>query len=82
MPLVEDVLTQLLSKTAYSSRHEIYFDNFSTSYNLLKIVAVSKFRTTGTVQSNRIRQCPLLDLPMRPEEQWITVVMELYLFAA
>ncbi|GFU03774.1 chimeric ERCC6-PGBD3 protein [Nephila pilipes] len=61
MHLGEDVVTQLLSKIADPSRHEIYFDNFFTSYNLLKKLADSRIRATDTVRSNRIRQCPLLD---------------------
>ncbi|GFT84621.1 piggyBac transposable element-derived protein 3 [Nephila pilipes] len=61
MPLGEDVVTQLLSKIADPSRHEIYFDTFFTSYNLLKKLADSIIRATGTVQSNRIGQCHLLD---------------------
>ncbi|GFU12400.1 chimeric ERCC6-PGBD3 protein [Nephila pilipes] len=61
MNLGEDVVTQLLSKIADLSRHEIYFHNFFTSYNFLKKLADSRIRATGTVRSKRIRECPLLD---------------------
>lgn len=61
MPLGEDVVMQLLSTIADPGRHEIYFDNFFTSYNLLSKLADSGIKATGTVRSNRIRQCPLPD---------------------
>ncbi|GFS95736.1 piggyBac transposable element-derived protein 3 [Nephila pilipes] len=77
MPLGEDVVTQLLSKIADPSSHEIKFDNFFTSHNLLKKLSDFRIRTTGTVRSNRIWQCPL---PKRPQKQLILVVMELYSF--
>ncbi|GFU22176.1 piggyBac transposable element-derived protein 3 [Nephila pilipes] len=84
MPQGEDGVTQPLSKITDLSRPEIYFDNFFTYYNLLKKLADSRIRATGTVQSSYIRLCPLLwiitQLPKRAEEQWITVVMALYSF--
>ncbi|GFS46118.1 piggyBac transposable element-derived protein 3 [Nephila pilipes] len=61
MSLGEDVMTLLLSKIANPSSHEIEFDNFFASYNLLKKLADSRIRTTGSVRSNRIKQNPLLD---------------------
>ncbi|GFT37977.1 piggyBac transposable element-derived protein 3 [Nephila pilipes] len=61
MHLGEDCVTQLFSKIADPSRPEIYFDNFFTCYNLLKILADSRIRATGIVQSNRVRHCPLLN---------------------
>ncbi|GFS28813.1 piggyBac transposable element-derived protein 3 [Nephila pilipes] len=52
MRLSEDV-TQLLSKIADPSRHEIYFDNFFTSYNLLKRLADSRIRATTSINNSR-----------------------------
>ncbi|GFS98066.1 hypothetical protein NPIL_300161 [Nephila pilipes] len=60
MTLSEDFVTQLLSKIEDPSRHEIYFDNLFTSYSSLNKLADTIIRSTGTVRSNRIRQCTLL----------------------
>ncbi|GFT30345.1 piggyBac transposable element-derived protein 3 [Nephila pilipes] len=61
MPLGEDVVTHTLPKIADKSRHEIYFDKFYTSCNLLKKLEDSRIRVTGTVRNNGIRQCPLIN---------------------
>ena len=49
LPLGEDVVTQLLAAITDLSKHEIYFDNFFTSYDLLKKLAESRIKTTGAI---------------------------------
>ena len=61
LPLGEGAVTQLLPTITDPSKHEIYFDNFFTSYDLLKKLAESGIKVIGTIRSNRIRQCPLTD---------------------
>jgi hypothetical protein len=44
------------------SNHKIFFDNFFTSYDLLKGLKDKGIGATGTVRDNRTRNCPLNDI--------------------
>ena len=55
------VVTSLLACVSNPMLHEVYFDNFFTSYDLLLHLRDRKFKATGTVRDNRLKQCPLPD---------------------
>jgi hypothetical protein len=59
LPLGSRVVLDLLSKITYPTDHIVFFDNFFTSYDLLRILKEKGFRATGTVRENRIKKCPL-----------------------
>ncbi|XP_066947173.1 piggyBac transposable element-derived protein 3-like [Macrobrachium rosenbergii] len=49
---VKDMMSAIESCSAVT-KHEVYFDNFSTSYDLLKSLAEQNIKVTGTVRDNR-----------------------------
>ena len=55
------VVTSLLQCLTKPDCHEVYFDNFFTSYDLLVHLRNSNIKATGTVRENRLRKCPLMD---------------------
>ena len=42
--------------------HALFFDNFFSSYELLKELGQMGFRATGTMHNNRIEHCPLVPI--------------------
>jgi DNA excision repair protein ERCC-6 len=58
-PLGPRVVLGLLSVVENPECHHVFFDNFFTSYGLLKSLKELKFKATGTVRENRIMKCPL-----------------------
>lgn len=55
------VVTELLRCVSEPTCHEIYFDNFFTSYDLLVKLRDMNFRAAGTVRENRLKKCPLME---------------------
>lgn len=53
------VVNELLSVVGDNSQHEVYFDNFFTSYKLLLELSHKGMRATGTIRENRTQKCPL-----------------------
>lgn len=60
-PLGTRVVKQLLDKLSTNPRdHVVYFDNFFTSFDLLRDLRQVGFRATGTVREGRTKKCPLV----------------------
>ena len=59
--LGHQVVTSLLSVLSYPECHEVFFDNFFTSYDLLVHLKSLKIKATGTARENRLKHCPLKD---------------------
>ena len=55
------VVTSLLSIVSSPECHEVFFDNYFTSYDLLSYLKSIKIKATGTARENRLKQCPLQD---------------------
>ena len=49
-----DVVLRLLENVEFPKRHQLYFDNFFTSYHLLCLLGEKGISSTGTVRSNRV----------------------------
>jgi DNA excision repair protein ERCC-6 len=60
-PLGHRVINKMTEVIEKPSNHEIFFDNFFTSHDLLKDLKDKGIRATGTVRDNRTRNCPLND---------------------
>jgi hypothetical protein len=58
-PLASSVVLRLLKIVTKPENHEVYFDNFFTSYSLLVDLKLLGFRATGTIRKNRTKGCPL-----------------------
>ncbi|XP_022827111.1 piggyBac transposable element-derived protein 3-like [Spodoptera litura] len=59
-PLGSRVVKSLLEKlNCTPANHEVFFDNFFTSYDLLLELKSLGYRATGTVRENRTKKCPL-----------------------
>ena len=54
------MILNLLEAVDDWSQHTVYFDNFFTSYSLLRHLGDTNMRATGTVRDNRTSNCPLL----------------------
>lgn len=54
-----EVVLRLLSVVEYPIRHDVYFDNFFTSYYLMCLLSERNFFATGTVRSNRLKNAVL-----------------------
>lgn len=60
-PLGTRVVKLLLDKLGTSAKdHVVYFDNFFTSFELLRDLRKAGFRATGTVREGRTKKCPLV----------------------
>lgn len=70
-PLGSRVVKKLLEKMETdSASHQVFFDNFFTSYNLLVDLKQKGFRATGTIRENRTKKCPLRSAKeMKKEER-------------
>lgn len=55
------VVTSLLAIVDDPLKHEVFFDNFFTSYDLLAYLQKENIKATGTVRENRLKKCPLID---------------------
>ena len=63
----EDSLGSRVAKRAIavcekSEDHVLFFDNFFSSYKLLKELGQMGFRATGTMRNDRIEYCPLVPI--------------------
>ncbi|KAJ8956555.1 hypothetical protein NQ318_019279 [Aromia moschata] len=59
LPLGSRVVLELLECVTEPSDHTVFFDNYFTSYDILKTLREKGFRATGTARDNRIKNCPL-----------------------
>ena len=59
-PLETSVVTALLNFVTNPLPVEIFFDNFVTSYALLRELKIKLFKAIGTVWEGRTDRCPLL----------------------
>ncbi|KAL1497396.1 hypothetical protein ABEB36_008374 [Hypothenemus hampei] len=55
-----DVVFQLLSVVKNAPEHDIFFDNFFSSYKLFALLRQKRFFATGTIRENRSSGCPLV----------------------
>ena len=53
------VVQTLLSPVLNKKQHVVFFDNFFTSYELMKNLADQDIRACGNVRENRTGRCPL-----------------------
>ena len=51
--LVVDGLLAPVKRLSHPARHTVYFDNFFTSYELLRHLHKDGFKATGTIRQNR-----------------------------
>ena len=58
-PLGYCIVTSSLSPCANPSDHHVFFDNFFSSYQLMKTLPEKGFKTTGTFRADRTNGCPL-----------------------
>lgn len=58
-PLGSRVVMDMLSVVEQPEQHEVFFDNFFTSYNLMNQLTSLKIRAVGTIRENRTGGCPL-----------------------
>lgn len=58
-PLGSRVVWELLSCVENAEKHEIFFDNFFSSYQLLTELSEKGFKATGTIREFRTGRCPL-----------------------
>ena len=61
-PLGTRVVKQALSICKDPCTSHVYFDNFFTSYGLMKEMTDLGFHVTGTVRDNRTMNCPLTSM--------------------
>lgn len=55
------VVLSLLENVEFPEQHVVYFDNYFTTLELMKLLKVKKIRATGTIRENRIKKCPVED---------------------
>ena len=60
--VVNDMMSTIETYSAFT-KHEVYFDNFFTSYNLLQSLAEQNIKATGTVRDNRANDAANLMKP-------------------
>lgn len=53
------VKTLLMKLETNPLNHQVFFDNFFSSYNLLVDLKAEGYRATGTIRENRTKKCPL-----------------------
>ena len=58
-PLGSHVVKKLLTPVSNNDQHVVFFDNFFTSYDLLRNLASENIRACGTIRENRTGRCPL-----------------------
>lgn len=66
------VILRNISVVDNPSNHVFYFDNFFTSFELMKILTDRNIAATGTVRYNRMNHCPVkTDSEMKKEERGV-----------
>lgn len=55
------VVLSLLEKLEFPEKHVVYFDNYFTTLELMKLLREKKIRATGTIRENRLKKCPIGD---------------------
>ena len=53
------VVLNMIAKVNVPSDHIFYFDNFFTSFDLIKVLTERSISASGTVRINRTNKCPL-----------------------
>ena len=53
------VVLNMIAKVNVPSDHIFYFDNFFTSFDLMKVLTERSISASGTVRINRTNKCPL-----------------------
>ena len=61
-PLGSRVVNKLCEILQDPERHEIFFDNFFTSFDLLEDLREKYLKATGTIRKNRLGACPVTPL--------------------
>lgn len=59
-PLGTRVVNNLLTIVSNPLQVEIFFDNFFTTYDLMKDLAERNIKAIGTIREHRIKKCPLM----------------------
>ena len=63
------VVTSILGCVSNPLCHEVYFDNFFTSYSLLSSLRAMNIKATGTVRENRLKGCPLTETKVMKKKE-------------
>jgi hypothetical protein len=63
------VVLDLLSVVAIPSNHTVFYDNYFTSCNLLKILKQQGYRATGTIREKRTKKCRLTSTKIMKKQQ-------------
>lgn len=64
------VVVDLLSIVKDHSDHNIFFDNFFSSYKLFTVLKQKGFFATGTIRDNRTNKCPLETTKVISKRNW------------
>ena len=59
--LGEKVVLDLLNSLPRKLSYHVFCDNFFTSFRLVQHLLKENIRITGTIRSNRLDKCPILD---------------------
>ncbi|KRY04450.1 PiggyBac transposable element-derived protein 3, partial [Trichinella patagoniensis] len=59
-PLGMKVIEEMISVLERAEKHELYFNNFFASYNILEKVSGKMIRATGTMRNSRTRKIPIM----------------------
>lgn len=59
IPLGVRVIIDLLKYLPKPSKHDIFFDNYFTTYLLMVYLKNKNIKATGTVRDNRLQKCPV-----------------------
>ena len=79
--LGSQVVYSLLSVVKNRTYHRVYFDNFFTSYSLLRYLHENKFRALGTMQGNCSMKRPLRSSKVvLKEERGFTIIGQIIMF--
>nr|CAH7747083.1 unnamed protein product [Callosobruchus chinensis] len=58
---IDEAMVKFFGRHSMPSDHVVFFDNYFSSYGLLKLLKERGQRATGTVRDNRTKKCPLLE---------------------
>ncbi|KAL1245631.1 PiggyBac transposable element-derived protein [Trichinella spiralis] len=59
-PLGMKVIEEMISVLERPVKHELYFNNFFASYDLLEKLSDKMIRATGTIRNSRTRKIPIM----------------------
>ncbi|KRY05277.1 PiggyBac transposable element-derived protein 1 [Trichinella patagoniensis] len=59
-PLGMKVIEEMISVLERPEKHELYFNNFFASYDLLEKLSGKMIRATGTMRNSRTRKIPIM----------------------